>query len=336
MKKRLKYLSVLFLYIIVSCSNNEETIISVEQYSAVVKTDIKNQINSGIIFSERKHKIGEPSLVKHNNEYHLFYSSESNSSSTEQMGIFYTSATSIDQLNTSSRFPLFKNGIRSPQVFYFTPKKRWYLFADSKIDNSAVFASNSSIKNTEGWTELRKLELATEIGKSYVIADSTDVYLFYSTPEDKLLYRKTEIENFPEGLSDSKEYKTVLLGSYNNNCLSDDIPNIYYSLKDEKYIALMECKKATKNSGTEIKSFTADSLNGQWTMTSIIDIKKDNIYNADGSKANIHTIKNPEILRSGVNQFMEINGDASKIIYQTNITDNKEGRSFTGFSIMMN
>ena len=329
----LKYLFVSVLYIVVSCTNSDKTADDVEQNTNVVNRGNKSWMNSNMIFQEEGAKIGEPSLIKYNNKYHLFYSSDSNDT-PDNTGIFYTTSNSLDQLNSSGRYNLFGDGVYSPQVFYFTPRKQWYLFADSKTENNPVFATNSNIENVRGWSELRKMNLGVPVDKSYIIADSANVYMFYSTAGNKFLYRRTSIDKFPEGLKDSKELKSVINCSYNNNCLGEDIPNIYYSVNEDKYLAFALCRVTETGGDTEVKLFTADSLNGHWTFSDKFNLKASTVYNTDGSLANMNTINNPDIFRAGSNQLMRINGDNMKIIYQT--TNNREGKSCTGFSIMMN
>lgn len=100
--------------------------------------------------------VKDPSIVFYENAWHLFYTARGNNEYTTG----YVSAKELKDLNKAPRFELkqirgkTKYGC-APQVFYFSPQKKWYLIYQNRDSNyQPVFSTNSEIAKPELWTPL--------------------------------------------------------------------------------------------------------------------------------------------------------------------------------------
>ena len=80
--------------------------------------------------------VKDPSIVFYENAWHLFYTARGNNEYTTG----YVSAKELKDLNTAPRFELKQIRGKSrygcaPQVFYFSPQKKWYLIYQNRDSN---------------------------------------------------------------------------------------------------------------------------------------------------------------------------------------------------------
>lgn len=298
--------------------------------------------------------VKDPSIVEYNGKYHLFYTAKSadtiKGKVNYKIGTGYTSATSLDELNTSERVfidSIVGGNVVAPQIFYFEPHKKWYLIAHTWIngdhsDLEPIYMTNDNIENVNAWSEIQIINTHKSEKQFWidfwVIAEGDDIYMFYTDQKGSLLYMKSPISEFPNGFS-KPESKIAFTQTGTKDALKwkmFEAAHVFYAKKEKKFIALCEGayqhpvhKHDVDARSRFIFAMVADSIEGAWTRlendkNTFFANAKD-IYNKDGSKSVNSLVSHPELIRSGYNQKLEIESLDVQMLYQsfdaTNIPD---------------
>lgn len=291
--------------------------------------------------------VKDPSIVKYNGKYHLFYTSKTADTIDGELkyktGTGYTSAETLEGLNSSKRYnieTIVDGNVVAPQIFYFEPHKVWYLIAHTWVngnhgDLEPIYMTNPDIEYVLGWSKMRVMDTHKRKKEFWidfwVIANDKDIYMFYANQKGSLMYMKSPISEFPNGFRKSKS-KIALTQTGVKDSLNwkmFEAAHVFYAQKDKKYIALCEGAYLHPVNSWEVDArsrfifaMTADSLDGEWTR---LEVEKNiffadakDIYNEDGSKSANSLVSHPELIRDGNNQKMEIESiDDIKILYQS-------------------
>lgn len=238
--------------------------------------------------------VKDPSIVYANGKYHLFYTGYDRTGKF-QMG--YSSATTINGLVSAPHKKLNLNGngtgsYGAPQVFYFEPKKTWYLIYQGSL--GACYATTTNIDDPNSWSGPKSMGANGNMGWDYwVICDDQYAYLF-NTPSDgshNIYCRKTPLANFPNGWgAPTVAVRDTFEGS-----------EVYKSKADNKYYMLVEDMKDNRY----YELHQADSLNGPWTKINEKWASSHNLsFTADKWT---NRVSHGELIRAGINQKLEIN-----------------------------
>lgn len=188
----------------------------------------------------------------------------------------------------------------APQVFYFTPHKKWYLIYQSQ---QPQFSTADDIGKPDSWTKPRNFFKTRPAGVKglwidyWIICDDTHAYLFF-TNDDGLLYRsRTELSQFPEGFDEPVvALQRKKFDLFEASCT--------YKVKGaDLYLTLIE---AIGEGGVRYyTAYTATRLDGEWkpladTWANPFASMK-NVSFADGA-AWTHDISHGELLRDGFDQ----------------------------------
>lgn len=210
--------------------------------------------------------------------------------------MLYTSASTISGLKNSARTymsSIGENYFCAPQVFYFEPKKLWYLIYQDGT-HGAAYATTTNIADPRSWSGPKSLGMSGNMGWDYyVICDDSYAYM-YNTPSDgsgRLYVRKTSLSNFPTGWgSPSVALSDTFEGA-----------NVYKSLADGQYYLTIEDQK----DGRYYELWTSRNAGGPWNKLAEKWAWRGNLsYKADRWTSNV---SHGEIIRAGYNQKMEIN-----------------------------
>jgi hypothetical protein len=141
----------------------------------------------------------------------------------------------------------------APQLFYFTPRKKWVLV----YQWGASFSTSDDPSQPQKWTASSSLLGGGPSGgiDYSVICDSQNCYLFFAGDNGKLYQSKMPIGEFPSAFSG---YKTLLSDSTNNLFES---PRIYSIVGTDEYLLIVE---AIGSGGRYFRSWTATNLEGPW------------------------------------------------------------------------
>ncbi|WP_459480803.1 non-reducing end alpha-L-arabinofuranosidase family hydrolase [Clostridium saccharoperbutylacetonicum] len=243
--------------------------------------------------------VKDPSIVYANGKYHLFYTGYDKTGKF-QMG--YASASTINGLSSAQHKKLNLNGngtgsYGAPQVFYMESKQMWYLIYQGSL--GACYATTTNIDDPNSWSGPKSLGASGNMGWDYwVICDDKYAYLF-NTPSDgshNIYCRKTSLANFPNGWGPAT---VAVKDTFEGAC-------VYKSKADNNYYMLVEDMKDNRY----YELHQASSLSGPWTKVSEKWASSHNLSYTSNKWTN--RVSHGEILRSGINQKLEIN-DINKV-----------------------
>ena len=217
----------------------------------------------------------------------------------------------------------------APQVFYFTPQKKWYMICQASQEDwtpqyQASYSVNDDIRDVKGWTRVQPLGLSqTSDRKSgldfWVICDKEFAHLFFTTLDGKMRRAQTKIADFPHGWS---EPKTVLKGDI------FEASHTYYVADENKYVTLIEAQHG--HGWRYFKLYEAASLDGEWkpvwaskedALASMKNVLQSNERWTDN-------ISHGEFLRSGYDERLEIAPDQWKIVFQGVLDKDRKGKGY--------
>lgn len=154
--------------------------------------------------------VKDPSIVFHNNKWHLFFTARSRDEYTTG----YAAAPTPEELNQAGRHQL--STVRgetpygcAPQIFYFEPQDIWYLIFQTKDENyQPAFVMTKTIEDPHSWSEARPLLIKDSTEKwidFWVICDDKHAYLFYTQSHCDVMVRRTKLTSFPSGWGESRK-----------------------------------------------------------------------------------------------------------------------------------
>ncbi len=248
--------------------------------------------------------VKDPSIVHVNGRYHVFMTTAGSSG----WGLAYTSFDKWSEAPSARIVPLDKSpmgpGYRAaPQVFFFAPKKTWYLIYQGA---DPLYSSSNDISDPASWTAPKPLFAETpDIIKPpqgngwldfWVICDERKCYLFNTDDHGRLLRSETDIGRFPDGF-----HNTVAVMSEKTEDLFE-ASNTYRIANTQTYITLVE---AISPKGRYFRIWKSDGLDGKWEPFSSAPM---NTFASSGNVEKLWSdgISHGELIRTNADQTMTI------------------------------
>jgi endo-1,4-beta-xylanase len=273
--------------------------------------------------SDGKHDlvaVKDPTIVRYGDRWHVYASSVARGGI---YGMVYTSfADWADAPKASfyymSNTPGFDTYVAAPQLFYFTPKKEWYLVFQS---GPPMYSTSADPGDPTKWTTPLPFYTTTpSIVEDnggwldfWVICDAQFCHLFFSNDHGRWYKSKTPIEKFPRGFG-----KPVVVMEDPEAGRLFEACNVYKIDGTDKYLALIEAFDKTSSYHRYFRSWTADSLEGPWTVLhddgSAPFAGKQNV-SFDGTPWS-DDISHGEMIRAGYDETMVIDGKKLHYLYQ--------------------
>lgn len=261
--------------------------------------------------------VKDPTVVRYNDRWHVYASAVSRSGVYNMVYASFADwcdapAAAFYHMDQTAGFDTY---VAAPQVFYFSPQKKWYLVFQS---GPPMFSTSADLSDPSSWSAPAPFFATTPSIVTqntgwldfWVICDEKYCYLFFSDDGGRWYRSKTAIGSFPMGFDDP----VIVMQDPEAGRLYEAC-NVYKLQGSNQYLALIEAFDSTSDYQRYFRSWTATSLDGPWTL-----------LNDDGTapfagKANVtftgpawsSHISHGEMLRVGYDETMTI--DASKLQY---------------------
>ena len=264
--------------------------------------------------------VKDPTIVRYGDRWHVF------ASSVARGGIYGMVYTSFRDWSEAPNAPLyymsrtrgFDTYVAAPQVFYFTPQKKWYLLFQS---GPPMFSTADEPGDPTKWTEPAPFFARTPaiVEKNggwldfWVICDAQRCHLFFSNDHGRWYRSDTAIAKFPYGFSDP----VVVLEDADAGRVFEAC-NVYKLGGTGRYLALIEAFDKTSSFHRYFRSWTADDLEGPWTV--LHDDARSPFAGAENvafdGAAWSRDISHGEMIRAGYDETMVIDGTKLQYLYQ--------------------
>ena len=293
--------------------------------------------------------VKDPTIVFYQGHYHMFYTSKATAETANtqlqyvskgRSAVGYVSAPNLQSLNSAKRHDLceiVEDVVVAPQVFYFEPHKLWYLIAqtvvEGKPDLMPIYLTNPDLSDVQGWSKPEIIKTRKSNNgfwiDFWVICDEAKAHLFFTDHEGSLFRMECPIDTFPNGYANERE-ETVLAERGENpqgRWRLHEGSHIYYVKKADKYLALLEAvyPHPTRKDYWDSRSrfmfaMVADKLEGPWRRVELgpNEFAGDprNLFTEDGSRSIYDQVSHFELIRSGVNQRLEIEDFNLELLFQ--------------------
>ena len=250
--------------------------------------------------------VKDPSIVYYKGDWHLFYTAAGNGEYTTG----YVSAPSLEGLKNAQRHEL--KMIRgkkrygcAPQVFYFSPQKKWYLlFQNLDANYQPVFSTTENMEDPQSWSKPQPLLIKDAKAKwidFWVLCDKGRAYLYYTEGHNGVIVRSTSLNNFPVGWNKGKTVFT----------------NIHEAVHVYKVEGKPEFHMFYELNHKNVRSFgmaKASHPEGPWTKVSDEYATGEQLKSK--GKPWTEMVSHGEILRSGFDEKLEYNPEKCRWLIQ--------------------
>jgi len=271
--------------------------------------------------------VKDPSIVRYKDRWHLFCTIRSKVRTHQ---VEYLSFAEWKDAAAAPRHVLKASDgyFCAPQVFYFTPHKKWYLICQASDDRwqpkyQAAWSTTADVADPGSWSALKPLGARQAGGKSgldfWIICDEAKAHLFFTTLDGRMWREETPLKDFPGGWSEP-----VL-------AIKGDIFEAAhtYALKGlGKYLTLVEAQGG--RGWRYYKAYLADRLDGHWKPLAATREK------AFASMANTRQpdprwtdcISHGELLRAGCDEKLEVDPADLRMVFQGVLDADRAGKPY--------
>ena len=271
--------------------------------------------------------VKDPTVVRYQDRWHLFTTIRSEKRTHQ---IEYSSFADWLEAATAPRHILRFNAgyFCAPQVFYFTPHRRWYLLHQASDPSRPVtlqpaFATTEKIEDPASWSAPQFLydEHPSNVKgwiDFWIICDSAKAHLFFTSNNGLLWRAEASLDRFPKGWSAPQIV------------LRDDIfeaSHTYRLRGHDRFLTVIEAQAGTRR---YYKAYLADSLDGEWKPLAATREKP------FASGANVvfpgerwaESVSHGELIRAGCDEHLEVDAHHFKFLFQGVLDREKAGKPY--------
>jgi len=220
----------------------------------------------------------------------------------------------------------------APQVFYFSPHKKWYLIYQVGVPKSkkmwVAYSTTSTIADPTSWTKAKPIldggpHDPRQVGglDYWIICDEQRAYLFLTSLNGKMWRLWTDLEMFPDGFGHCELALQAAIFEASHT----------YKLKGRKqYLTIVEQK------GRRFyKAYVADRLDGTWFPVADSVVRPfagaNNIQPAAGVPRWTDNVSHGELVRDGIDQTLTVDPANLRFVFQGLLQKDKAGKGYGQF-----
>jgi len=274
------------------------------------------------------HSIKDPTVVQVDGRWHVFATIRSRKRTHQ---IEYLSFTDWKEADKATRHVLtFNSGyFCAPQVFWFSPHKKWYLIHQAsdpkrKVALQPAVSTADHIDQPESWSKPSFLfdEHPENVGgwiDFWVVCDERMAHLFFTSNNGKMWRSETKLADFPHGWISPT---VVLEGDI------FEASHTYRLNGLDQFLTVIEAEVA--GGRRYYKAYLADRLDGKWKpladtlekpFAAPVNVKDQGEHWTD-------SFSHGELLRSGHDEKMEVDPSRLQFLFQGVAEADRRGKPY--------
>jgi hypothetical protein len=261
--------------------------------------------------------VKDPSVVFYQGRWHVFVTIRSQKRARQ---IEYLSFADWKNAERAPRhvLTLSKRDFGAPQVFYFSPHKKWYLIYQ-EIDNARrpnhypVYSTTTDIADPTSWTKPVELFAQTPANVKewidfWVICDASRAHLFFTSLDGRMWRAETKLADFPGGWG---QPAVALRGDV------FEASHTYRLRGLDKYLTVIEALDGPDSATCRryYQAYIADRLDGDWKpLANSKDKPFAGTVNTRFAAASwADSFSHGELLRAGHDEKLEV--DPARLVF---------------------
>jgi hypothetical protein len=277
---------------------------------------------------DRYHAIKDPTVVRYGGRWHLFCTIRGDKRTHQ---IEYLSFADWSETHKARRetLRLTSGYFCAPQVFFFSPHKKWYLIyqiADQSRTPALqpAYSTTTDMADPVSWTPPELLLADASLGVKnwidfWVICDNRKAHLFFTTLNGRMWRSEAPLARFPQGWDRPRV------------ALEGDIfeASHTYNLKGlGKHLTVVEAQASAGR--RYYKAYIADRLDGAWTPLAASPEKpfasprNVSFQNAPWTDSFSHG----ELLRQGHDETLAVDPSHLVFLFQGAAAQEREGKKY--------
>ncbi|MCA9180645.1 MAG: hypothetical protein KDA51_04310, partial [Planctomycetales bacterium] len=219
----------------------------------------------------------------------------------------------------------------APQVFYFTPHRKWYLIYQLE-DSSRGISFGPCYSTTEDINDPASWSLPTPLYAKkpdnlkgwldfWVICDEEIAHLFFTSLDGRMWRAEANLAGFPSGFG---EPEVVIQGDI------FEASHTYRVKGLDKYLTLVEAQGRSGGKGRRYyRAYFADSLDGEWSALAATGDKPfaGNVNVTVPESRWTDSFSHGELIRNGYDERLEVDSDNLRLLFQ-GLADEDWGSSY--------
>jgi hypothetical protein len=270
------------------------------------------------------HSIKDPTIALIDGKWEIYATAHMNSPVSRNA--FNMIHVSFDDFKDAAKAPLFYmdsnpnfTGYKcAPEMFYFTPQKKWYFTFQTQ---PPVYCTSDNPHDPNSWTKPQPFFAGNTqpVGGQWIdfhfIGDGEYMYMFFTGDNGNFCRSRTKYEDFPKGFSTPE-----IVFSGNRNTIFE--AGFTYKIKGaDKGWQYLTCIEGMGN-GRFFSAYVAEKLDGEWFPVEGFNTAdkpfagKVNMKFEDGVTPWSGQVSHGEMLREGYDERMVLDPNNLQFLYQ--------------------